>query len=200
MTNNTDMNIFLYLNKYSICNELCDEIIEMFNNQEEGKYDGLTAEGLNSDVKNTTDFQIIKNDTKWGKIHQFLEKELINNYKKYLEILNNYNNITNNEIKFNFKKIQFPIIQMQKYEKNKGKYIYHNDFAINYSNSTYRLVTFLWYLNTIEDGGETEFWGEYKIKPEKGKLLFFPACWTFPHGGKIPISDDKYIITGWIYV
>jgi hypothetical protein len=36
------------------------------------------------------------------------------------------------------------------------------------------------------------------IKPKSGKLLIFPACWTYPHRGTMPISDDKYIITGWI--
>ena len=61
------------------------------------------------------------------------------------------------------------------------------------------LLTFLFYLNTLEEGGHTEFWGNYKIKPETGKLLLFPASWTFPHCGKTPISDNKYIITGWIY-
>jgi hypothetical protein len=38
------------------------------------------------------------------------------------------------------------------------------------------------------------------VKPEAGKLLFFPATWTYPHRGMMPISNDKYIITGWIYL
>ena len=43
---------------------------------------------------------------------------------------------------------------IQRYVKNHGKYIYHNDFTINNGNP--RVITFLWYLNTIEEGGETE--------------------------------------------
>ena len=62
------------------------------------------------------------------------------------------------------------------------------------------MFTYLWYLNTVIEGGETVFWDSYKIKPEAGKIVLFPACWTFPHTGKMPISNDKYIITGWIYV
>ena len=62
-----------------------------------------------------------------------------------------------------------------------------------------RKLTFLWYINDVEEGGETEFFGNHKIKPEAGKLILFPASWTFPHCGKMPISDDKYIITGWLW-
>jgi hypothetical protein len=50
-----------------------------------------------------------------------------------------------------------------------------------------------------EEGGETELCIDLKIKPEKGKLLIFPASWLYPHSGKMPISNDKYIVTGWIY-
>ena len=39
-----------------------------------------------------------------------------------------------------------------------------------------------------------------KIKAEKGKLLIFPSSWTYIHRGNIPISDDKYIITGWVHL
>jgi hypothetical protein len=88
---------------------------------------------------------------------------------------------------------------IQKYEKNVGKYTYHNDFHIDYISKSYRIITFLWYLNDVDEGGETEFWGNYKIKPEAGKLILFPATWTFPHTGKMPLSNDKYIITGWLY-
>ena len=43
-----------------------------------------------------------------------------------------------------------------------------------------------------------KFWKRKTIKPEAGKLLLFPASWTFPHCGQMPISHDKYIITGWL--
>ena len=51
----------------------------------------------------------------------------------------------------------------------------------------------------MDEGGETQFWDNYKVKPQKGKLVLFPASWTYPHSGLMPISHDKYIITGWIY-
>jgi hypothetical protein len=89
---------------------------------------------------------------------------------------------------------------IQKYDKLDGKYIYHDDSFIDFNKNRYRVFTYLWYLNTVTEGGETVFWDSYKIKPEAGKLVLFPACWTFPHTGKMPISDNKYIITGWVYV
>jgi hypothetical protein len=91
---------------------------------------------------------------------------------------------------------------IQKYNKGIGKYVYHNDFQIenNSDKYKYRVITFLWYLNTVDEGGETEFWDSYKIKPLSGKLLLFPANWCFQHRGIMPISDNKYIITGWLYL
>jgi hypothetical protein len=87
---------------------------------------------------------------------------------------------------------------IQKYDKNKGEYIYHNDFHM--ISIKYRVITFLWYLNDIHEGGETEFWDSYKIKPTAGKIVLFPSSWTYPHRGKMPISDNKYIITNWLYI
>jgi hypothetical protein len=60
-------------------------------------------------------------------------------------------------------------------------------------------LTYIWYLNDVNEGGETIIWDNHKIKPTTGKLLLFPATWTYPHSGLMPISNDKYIITGWIY-
>jgi len=55
------------------------------------------------------------------------------------------------------------------------------------------------YLNNIEQGGETEFLYQIKrIKPEADKLLIWPAGYTHVHRGNPPLSNDKYILTGWI--
>jgi hypothetical protein len=89
---------------------------------------------------------------------------------------------------------------IQKYDKSSGKYVYHDDFVTEPIHNRYRVITYIWYLNTVEEGGHTEFFGSHLIKPEEGKLLLFPSSWTFPHCGKVPISHDKYIITGWFYV
>lgn len=92
--------------------------------------------------------------------------------------------------------------QIQKYKKNEGRYIFHSDDEIRYDEENdrigYRTVTFIFYLNDVEEGGETTF-PEFQVKPKKGSLLLFPATWNYIHSANIPKSSDKYIITGWIY-
>ncbi len=74
------------------------------------------------------------------------------------------------------------------------KQIYHNDFSVDSKNNSYRAITYLWYLNDVEEGGETAFFGDYKIKPKMGKLIFFPASWCYPHTGKMPLSSGYMLI------
>jgi|688.fasta_scaffold851825_1 hypothetical protein len=201
---------FLYVNNSSICKQLCNDIIGLFEEQI-GKFEGLTASGLNKNIKDTTDFIIPRKDTdqetikKWERIDKFLVKELDRNVKKYIKNLNAKMNIIeeNSDYKFNICSSNALVtneFMVQRYIKNKGRYIYHNDARIEWNNKKYRLITYLFYLNTVDEGGQTEFWGEYKIKPEAGKLVLFPASWVYPHRGMMPISNNKYIITGWLYV
>ena len=37
-----------------------------------------------------------------------------------------------------------------------------------------------------------------KLKPKAGTLVIFPATWTYNHKGAMPLSGDKYVITGWV--
>ena len=199
------MNKYIYTNPTSISKELSLDIIHLFEN-ENSKYHGVTHGGLNKNIKDTMDYVIPKNDDKWYNIHSFLTKELFKNINIYLNQLNNNNNFKNENQNtteiykfFNGSKYYIHNFMIQRYIKNEGRYIYHNDFAINKENTQHRIITYLWYLNDVIEGGETEF-DEFKIQPEQGKLLLFPACWTYPHCGKMPISNNKYIITGWIYI
>jgi hypothetical protein len=69
--------------------------------------------------------------------------------------------------------------------------------VIDYESSR-RFLSFLWYLNDVDDGGETVFEG-ISIKPKVGKLIVFPPMWMFPHIGKPPISNNKYIISTYLH-
>jgi Rps23 Pro-64 3,4-dihydroxylase Tpa1-like proline 4-hydroxylase len=169
-------------------------------------YDGITHGGINKNIKDTTDCVIPFNaepGSRWDKINKFLQKELHANLKMYLDDLKNIPEFSaeqNNGVDyrmFDFQYFTEHCFMMQKYEKQKGKYTYHHDFSLE--NDSHRVITYLWYLTDVEEGGETEIWHSMKIKPEKGKLLLFPAHFSVPHCGLMPISSDKIIITGWLY-
>jgi prolyl 4-hydroxylase len=61
-----------------------------------------------------------------------------------------------------------------------------------------RHLVFMTFLNTVEDGGGTEFMYQgLTIKAEKGLTLIWPPEWTFTHRGEVSPTEEKYIITGW---
>lgn len=62
-----------------------------------------------------------------------------------------------------------------------------------------RYMVFLWYLNDVEEGGETEFHGlDIKVCPRAGRLLMFPPYWMYQHAGRPPRSGDKYILSTYL--
>ena len=65
--------------------------------------------------------------------------------------------------------------------------------------SASRYLAFLFYLNTVEQGGETIFEGSsnYVVFPKVGQAVVFPPNWQFPHRGKVPISGNKYIMSSY---
>lgn len=64
--------------------------------------------------------------------------------------------------------------------------------------SARRYLSFLWYLNDVDEGGETVF-KDITIKPKAGTLLVFPPLWMYPHRGNPPISGPKYIMSTYLH-
>ncbi|HET9835396.1 MAG TPA: 2OG-Fe(II) oxygenase [Rhodanobacteraceae bacterium] len=59
-----------------------------------------------------------------------------------------------------------------------------------------RYLVFLWYLNDVAEGGETEFPDlQVKVAARAGRLLMFPPYWMYQHTGLPPRSGDKYILS-----
>jgi len=172
--------------------QLCDDLIIFFN-KSKNKKEGVTLNGLNKNTKHTTDlhFSYEQND----EFIQYADKVLFEKTNKYIQMY-----LYEMSVLDCGETYRDHGYQIQFYKKNEGFYAYHDDKHIDLANREYRILTYLYYLNDVEEGGETEFYnGKIKIKPKKGKLLLFPASWLFPHCGMIPISNDKYILTGWFY-
>ena len=101
-------------------------------------------------------------------------------------------------------KIGYEEFRMKRYIPNtQDEFKFHVDVQ-DYA-SARRFLVYFWYLNDVEEGGETAFQmnrdvePKIKIKPKKGRILFFPSVWTHPHVALPPISNSKYIIGGYLH-
>ena len=61
-----------------------------------------------------------------------------------------------------------------------------------------RVLAFMIYLNTIKEGGGTEFIHQKTtLIPKAGYIYIWPSNWTYMHRGVPAPYERKYIITGW---
>ena len=87
-------------------------------------------------------------------------------------------------------------MRLQRTKVGGGYHVWHYENAT--SNTVRRIVAFSVYLNDVDVGGETEFLLQgHRATPRKGDVLLWPAGYTHPHRGNPPLSNDKYILTGW---
>lgn len=175
---------FTRLYKNVLSQKTCETIIQMFENSPE-EYE---ERNINEYIK-FTELNINKNPEKWKDIIEYfiyICKEYTKEYKEH----------------FNIDDHQFPTtyafeeIRIKKYLPNDfHEFKLHVD--VQNKESAKRYLSFLFYLNTVEKGGETTFGREDEIiiPPERGNLLMFPPLWTHIHTGKKPISGPKYIVT-----
>jgi hypothetical protein len=190
---------FVHIEKNNIDKNLCSKIINYIHN------DNRIVPGMSSRevgqkdwnsvvVKSEMETSVLEisrfEDTFFEEVENILFFKLRNSLKTYFEKLSVFN------IKYNHF-IFDSGFRIQIYKKGTGKINWHNDSGIITSYAS-RTISFMWYLNDVEDGGETKFLNG-KIKPEAGTLLIFPSTWTYPHRGEISISSDKYIIIGWLF-
>ena len=64
--------------------------------------------------------------------------------------------------------------------------------------SASRVTVVQLYLNTINEGGETEFlYMNKRIPAVEGRVVIFPSSYPYTHRGNPPIGQTKYILTTW---
>lgn len=175
----------------------CEEIISRFENSSL-KHPGSIGNPpiIKKNIKHTIDLPL--SEPEFEDIDQLVYTTVQSCLSKYLDIMDmNYSMYMKND--FIIKDTGYHI---QKYEPH-GYYREHHDFYADLENGLIRIITFIIYLNTLEDneGGRTLFSHPINcaVQPVKGSCLFFPATWDFLHQGEECLSN-KYIITGWFHL
>jgi prolyl 4-hydroxylase len=85
---------------------------------------------------------------------------------------------------------------IKRYGSSEEKFQLHFD-AIHHLASRYLVL--LWYLNDVDEGGETRFPQlDLTIRARAGRLLVFPPYWMYQHEGVPPLSGEKYILSTYL--
>ena len=182
----TKFSDFIYIERGALPKSFCNNVIEKFE-QDDRKRQGQVGGGVCLEIKRSSDLSISELDD-WESYDQAFFRCLNNGLKKYIRFLpeefikNKALSELGNDTGY----------QIQKTQPG-DYYIWHHD------QTKTRLVTFIWYLNDVKDGGYTEFIDGTRIQPEAGKLIIFPATWDFLHRGVSPKTETKYLCTGWVH-
>lgn len=119
-------------------------------------------------------------------------------YEKSQQMYELYKNFL--KIPFFPEMVGFEDLRMKRYDNNDyDQFGWHTD--VGDALSARRFLVMFYYLNTVEEGGETVFNdftnedGGLYVQPKQGRIVMFPPMWMYPHIGTKPVSNNKYIIS-----
>lgn len=181
--------------------KLCADIIEYAELHHEMMYQGPTMGGLDKTIKNCYDFGL-------GYYNAFAQTEEQRNelaafnklvFESFAPALEEYCSYYDGL--GHWTERYDTGYQFQKYPANEGFYKPHCDGGVYLDNgNNTRVLGVVMYLNTVQRGGGTNFpLHEVTINAVCGRVSFFPANFTHPHAGLMPLSSPKYIISTFCY-
>ena len=166
-------------------NVLCDDIIELFMKEEIEMEKMVNYENRK--------YKIPKNEKKWMKIEKVLYRVLLMCMKKYDEAIYDINVLENTH------KLR-DILILESFCINEY-YTNNDDVRVKDYNKTlsrYNVLTFIYFLNTIDESVIEIGIGErkYNIEGRKGSLYIFTENIDYSYKYKIPKDKRMYMITG----
>jgi hypothetical protein len=170
--------------------DFCSKVIEWFEYMDRC---GYTA--------GRTESKIYKNDTQL-----FHENETWIQYPNH-DIHFEFSNVFWNEIhKIYVEKFEVLTMydeyaifsnKLQRTKVGQGYHLWHSETSNRRVSN--RILAYTLYLNNVDEGGETEFlYYPLRVRPKTGRLIMWPAGFTHTHRGNPPLSNTKYIMTGWL--
>ena len=167
---------------------LCDEIISFFE-QSEKKFKGRVVDANGNRIEDekervSTDLDLSGEAGSDSKIDRELYRLVNRAFNTYVDMFGVLRSFSINDTSY----------FVTRYPKGEGFYDWHIDAANEATIN--RIFSCVVYLNTVDEGGETEFfYQKLSVKPKKGRLILFPSSWTHLHRGAAPVSSDKFIMT-----
>ena len=177
--------------------EECEKLIEIFERHSELGLTLTRIEGQGSSAVMVDDEQLFSadmveslevdvNEARWVK--DFDQKFWKYAYPPYVAKYGIINDMDPHGLRW---------MKVQKTLPAQGYHIWHCENMSKYHSG--RILTWILYLNDIEDGGESEWlYLSKRTSPKQGKLVLWPAGFTHTHRGNPPLKDTKYIFTGWV--
>lgn len=140
---------------------------------------------------NVTDYVQNNPDSAWAKIHRRLVESVQGVSERYMEEVSCRDNWPAENALEQFRLKKYIVEKEDRFDP-------HVDVGDH--SSARRFLALFYYLNDVDEGGETWFTNNgLTIKPKAGTCLLFPPTWTFPHAGLPPVSNDKYIIGTYLH-
>jgi hypothetical protein len=168
----------------------CDFIINMFEkNKSNLAYSRVQSEKVAANVKNDMAMDIAKHNNWSGEFEMLCQSitECLKIYDKETSFFNFCN----------IKELHFTSMKIQKTIPGQGYHVWHVER--NYSHFCKRALVFSVYLNSIDNGGETEFLLlNQRVNTVKGRICIFPTDFPYVHRGNPPLQGEKYIVTSWL--
>lgn len=175
---------FIGIYENAFTEEECDDTIKLFNKYDKFKYTYKRGDNFVND----TSADVVELDWSPGFIYSFHSRF----YDYLYPLYNNQYASLQSLIKHKSKQIK-----IQKTLPSQGYHVWHCE--VHGADENQRVLSWILYLNDVEDGGETEFlYQSLRIKPKMGTFILFPAYFTHTHRGNPPLSGVKYVATGWI--
>lgn len=180
-----ELNDLIYVVDDVLDSEVCKQLVEIYedNSDQHERYDDQGRPNFTQ--LNFTDCQ---NNTKEQILHTLVVNKVLEHRQKYYELMDDRVFPIDNH---------FEHFRIKKYNPD-GIDFYDTHVDVTNYACARRFLSFIFYLNTVEVGGETVF-TDLTIDAKVGRLVIFPPLWMFPHKGNPPISGSKYILSTYLH-
>ena len=189
-----NINNFIGVYDNYILKEMCDDAIDLYEDQNKFNRTVNRIGGENASVLSKQDQQLFMDPYNLDIWWEHLKPLMVNFELAWSHYIKN----TGADNAYDGGPFNFTNLKIQKTLPTEGYHVWHVEHAKAYEASA-RAFVFSVYLNDVEEGGETEFLHFSKrVKPKTGRIVIWPAGFPYLHRGNPPLSGKKYILTSWM--